>query len=94
MSHRYLLSSPSLWEPWVSERPERQRGPGRQGGRASRRRVNALLAESQMAANMLCRLGKHWQIHPQSHSGCQLEDITVFGVLVQEAEQSWKVRPT
>lgn len=72
----------------MSARPERcgraaQPGPARPG--PAGRCVNALLTESQMAHNMLPRLGKHWQIRPQSRSGCQLEDMGVLGVPVQGA---------
>lgn len=65
-----------------------QPGPARPGPAwpgPTRCCVNALLAESQMAHNMLRRLGKHWQIRPQSRSGCQLEDTGVLGVPVQGA---------
>lgn len=48
------------------------------GGWAAWRSVNALLAERQMATNMLSRLGKHWQFHPKGLSPCQLEDISVL----------------
>lgn len=44
-----------------------------------------------MAHNMLRRLGKHWQIRTQSWGGCQLEDISVFALPLQVAEQSWEV---
>lgn len=45
-------------------------------GWAAWRSVKALLAERQMATNMLSRLGKHWQLHPKGLSRCQLEDIS------------------
>lgn len=84
VTHRYAL----LFLIVLFGRGRCQRGLGRQGGC-----VNALLAQSQMADNLLRRLGKHWQIHP-GRSGCQLEDISVFGVPVQGAEQSREVRHT
>lgn len=94
-SHRcLLLFSRMLSFPVDDVRETRTPERSRTAGRAARRRVNALLAEWQMVANMLRRLGKHWQIHPQSLSGCQLEDTGVFGVPIQEAERSWKVRDT
>lgn len=49
-------------------------------GWAAWRSVKALLAERQMATNMLSRLGKHWQLHPKGLSPCQLEDISVLQV--------------
>lgn len=50
--------------------------------------VNAQLVERQMATNMLCRQGKHWQIHPKGLGPCQLEGIGVSSVSVQEAKAS------
>lgn len=46
------------------------------GGWAAWRSVKALLAERQMASNMLGRLGKHWQLHLRGP--CQLENISIF----------------
>ena len=46
------------------------------GGWAAWRSVKALLAERQMASNMLSRLGKHWQLHLRGP--CQLENISIF----------------
>ncbi|KAI3367805.1 hypothetical protein L3Q82_026636, partial [Scortum barcoo] len=46
-------------------------------GWAAWRSVKALLAERQMATNMLGRLGKHWQPRPKDLRHCQLEDISI-----------------
>lgn len=57
-------------------------------GWAAWRSVKAQLAERQMATNMLCRLGKHWQLHPKGLSPCQQEDKSI---LQQRAKASVEV---